>query len=152
MCIFNRQANHRVINTEDQSKLNGIRFGCNKLNRLFISHLHGDHIFGLPSVILGVSFERDPELNESSPIDIYGPSGLAEYLSTVFRVCESRISCKLNIHELCQWNQPCSCKCKQVASQQIFPPLILIILICLFNQSILMVIEFGVVQTKNSEL
>ena len=101
-----------TINSEDQSKLNGIRFGCNKLNRLFISHLHGDHIFGLPSVILGVSFERDPELNESSPIDIYGPSGLAEYLSTVFRVCESRISCKLNIHELCQWNQPSSCKCK----------------------------------------
>ena len=116
MCIFNRQANHRVINSEDQSKLNGIHFGCNKLNRLFISHLHGDHIFGLPSVILGISFERDPELNESSSIDVYGPSGLAEYLSTVFRICESRIACNLNIHELCQWNQPCSCKYKWIVS------------------------------------
>lgn len=114
MCTFNRLSKHRIINSNDQSKLDGIRFGCNKLNRLFISHLHGDHIFGLPSVILGIGFERDRELNKSCPIDVYGPPGLAVYLSTVFRICESHIACTLNIHELCQWNQPCSCKSQKI--------------------------------------
>ena len=75
-----------------------------KINHIFISHLHGDHIYGLPSVVLGISFDQSPD----GPISLYGPPGLGEYLSTSFRVCESKIACDLNIFELCFPNQSCS--------------------------------------------
>ena len=76
----------------------------NAHTKLFLTHLHGDHIYGLPSVVLGISFDQSPD----GPISLYGPPGLGEYLSTSFRVCESKIACDLNIFELCFPNQSCS--------------------------------------------
>ena len=108
MCIFNRMENRMIINRQEEISRLSFYFGCNKLNRLFITHLHGDHIFGLPSVILGISFEKDRKESQSTPIFLYGPAGIAEYLSTAFRVCNSKITCSLKICELCLPNQPCS--------------------------------------------
>lgn len=108
MCIFNRMENRMIINRREEITKSSFYFGCNKLNRLFITHLHGDHIFGLPSVILGISFEKDKKEQKSIPIVLYGPAGIAEYLSTSFRVCNSKITCSLKIYELCLPNQPCS--------------------------------------------
>lgn len=108
MCIFNRMENRFVMNKQKTLAKSSFYFGCNKLNRLFITHLHGDHIFGLPSVILGISFEKDKKEHKSTPIVLYGPAGIAEYLTTSFRVCNSKIMCFLDIRELCLPNQTCS--------------------------------------------
>lgn len=83
--------------------------GCNKLNRLFITHLHGDHCFGLSSVILGYSFDSNQKELENKSLSIYGPVGIAEYLSTSFRICNSYLKCNLDIYELCLPNQVCYC-------------------------------------------
>lgn len=96
------------MNKSRLQSLENFRFGCNKLNRIFITHLHGDHIFGLPSVILGINFEKNPELLRESPIHLYGPSGLGNYISSCFDVCQSHIQCNLDITELCLPDQPCS--------------------------------------------
>lgn len=81
--------------------------GCNKLNRIFITHMHGDHLFGLSSVILGIGFERNHQELRNASLSIYGPVGLTEYLSTCFRTCSCKLYYPLNIYELCRKDQHC---------------------------------------------
>ena len=49
------------------------------VQRIFITHMHADHIFGLPSVILHTATRFGSETNKLVPLEIYGPSGLYEY-------------------------------------------------------------------------
>jgi len=46
-----------------------------QLRRIFITHLHGDHIFGLMGLLASCGLAGNNET-----IDIYGPQGLKEYL------------------------------------------------------------------------
>jgi len=48
------------------------------IEAIFITHLHGDHLFGLPGLLssLGLGGRRDP-------LTVYGPHGLAAYLKAI---------------------------------------------------------------------
>jgi ribonuclease Z len=64
--------------TQRQLTIAGIK--PTKINKIFISHWHGDHVLGLPGLIqtLGIS-EYDKKLK------IYGPVGTKEYFSHIFK-------------------------------------------------------------------
>jgi ribonuclease Z len=53
-----------------------------QLTRIFITHLHGDHLFGL----VGLLASRALAQGGSGPVTIYGPLGLAEYVRVSLRV------------------------------------------------------------------
>lgn len=55
-----------------------------RINRIFISHLHGDHIFGLPGLLCSRSAQ-----GAVSELTIYGPSGLQEYIETSLSLSQS---------------------------------------------------------------
>jgi ribonuclease Z len=65
------------------------------LEKLFITHLHGDHIYG----IFGLLASRGMLMAES-PLEIYGPPGLKELLGTVLRLSQLNLPYELEIHEL----------------------------------------------------
>jgi ribonuclease Z len=67
-----------------------------KLTAIYITHLHGDHIFGLPGLLSSLSDCR------TEPLNIYGPSGLKDFLKFP---CKSIHNYKINIHELENVNQ-----------------------------------------------
>lgn len=48
-----------------------------KINKIFITHLHGDHIFGLPGLLSSRSF-----LGGNDTLTIYGPKGIKQYVET----------------------------------------------------------------------
>lgn len=54
------------------------------MGAIFITHLHGDHCFGLGNaiVLLSEARQRLPEA-AARQLHIYGPPGLAEYLRAV---------------------------------------------------------------------
>lgn len=66
-----------------------------KINHIFISHLHGDHVYGLPGLITSFS-----QLHRERPLHLYGPVGLKEFVETVIRLSESRVEFDLIYHEL----------------------------------------------------
>lgn len=66
-----------------------------KIGKVFITHLHGDHIFGLPGLIGSRSF-----LGGNERLDIYGPAGLKEWLSTTLRITNTHLNYELSIQEI----------------------------------------------------
>lgn len=122
MCVFNKMTKRRGMGSENQSILDMHRIGCNKLNRIFITHMHGDHLFGLSSVILGIGFERNHQELRNASLSIYGPVGLTEYLSTCFRTCSCKLYYPLNIYELCRKDQHCGSDDAVIVSSVVLSP------------------------------
>lgn len=66
-----------------------------KLEKIFITHMHGDHIFGLPGVLASRSF-----LDGKEPLTIYGPVGIKEWILTTIRLSRVILQYKLDIIEI----------------------------------------------------
>ena len=78
-----------------QVQLRKAKARFSKLNHIFISHLHGDHCFGLPGLI--ASFRL---LGRTTPLHIYGPKGIKKMLETIFTITETHRGFELVYHEL----------------------------------------------------
>ena len=67
-----------------------------QLRRVFITHMHGDHVFGLPGLLASLG------LAGSSPagVDLYGPDPLESYLSGVLHTSSTRIGYPLTVHRV----------------------------------------------------
>jgi ribonuclease Z len=63
---------------------------------VFITHMHGDHVFGLPGLLASLG------LAGSSPagVDLYGPDPLESYLNGVLRTSSTRIGYPLKVHRV----------------------------------------------------
>lgn len=78
-----------------QVQLRKAKAKFSKINHIFISHLHGDHVFGLPGLIS--SFRL---LGRETPLHVYGPKGIKEMLETIFRITETHQGFEVVFHEL----------------------------------------------------
>ncbi|CAM6423046.1 ribonuclease BN [Citrobacter sedlakii] len=70
-------------------------FHPGKIERIFISHLHGDHLFGLPGLLCSRSMAGNPH-----PLTLYGPKGLREFTETSLRLSGSWTDYPLDIIEI----------------------------------------------------
>lgn len=78
-----------------QIKMSQFKVRRSKLDYIFISHLHGDHIFGLPGLFNSLSLNGRVE-----PITIYGPVGLKLFLEAMRDVTGGHAGHDIIIHEL----------------------------------------------------
>eukprot|EP01080_Neovahlkampfia_damariscottae_P005411 gene5411-9224_t len=81
--------------TQHQFQKSALRTG--KIGCIFITHLHGDHIFGLPGLLCTIS-GNNPE--ERTILPIFGPVGLRKFLRTTMALSDSHLSFKLQIFEI----------------------------------------------------
>ena len=79
--------------TQVQLRKNKIKFS--KINHIFISHLHGDHLFGLIGTISTFAL-----LGRTTDLHIYGPKGVKEIITLQLRLTSSWLSYELFYHEL----------------------------------------------------
>ncbi|WP_291150063.1 ribonuclease Z [Flavobacterium sp. UBA7680] len=79
--------------TQVQLRKNKIKFS--KINHIFISHLHGDHLYGLIGTISTFSL-----LGRTTDLHIYGPKGIKELILLQLKLTESWTTYNLFFHEL----------------------------------------------------
>ena len=79
--------------TQVQLRKHKIKF--NRIKHIFISHLHGDHFFGLVGLISTFRlYTREADLH------IYAPKGLKEVITLQMKLADSWTNYKLIFHEL----------------------------------------------------
>ena len=64
-----------------------------QLSRIFITHMHGDHIFGLMGLLASCGLAGNVRR-----VDIYGPEGLNEYLQACRRYSHTHFSYPVKVH------------------------------------------------------
>lgn len=68
--------------------------GLGRLDRVLITHLHGDHYLGLPGLLKTLSLQGREE-----PLDLYGPAGIEEIFQIAQRMF-GRFLFPLHVHEV----------------------------------------------------
>lgn len=66
-----------------------------KVSKIFITHLHGDHIFGLPGFLSSRAFQGGDE-----KLTIFGPKGIKEFVITSLKISGSHLKYPLKFVEL----------------------------------------------------
>ena len=64
-----------------------------KIDRIFISHMHGDHIFGLPGLIGSMAL-----LGRTKELKLYGPEKLEAYVHHTLKISETHLKFPLAYH------------------------------------------------------
>jgi ribonuclease Z len=66
-----------------------------RIEKIFISHLHGDHIFGLPGLLGSRSFQ-----DGNSLLTLYGPKGIREFIEIALFASKTHLKYELDIIEM----------------------------------------------------
>ncbi|MBL0355475.1 MAG: ribonuclease Z [Chitinophagaceae bacterium] len=103
---FDRFPTAQVLQTQDegylidcgegtQMQMTKYKIRRSKINHIFISHLHGDHYFGLPGLITSMSL-----LGRTQDLHLHAPAPLEQILQLQLDAASTELSYKLYFHAL----------------------------------------------------
>jgi ribonuclease Z len=103
---FGRHPTAQVLQTDNdsflidcgegtQTQLTKYKIRRSKITAIFISHLHGDHYFGLIGLITSMSL-----LGRTQPLNIYGPTALEQIINLQLSVANTTLSFPLSFYSL----------------------------------------------------
>lgn len=78
-----------------QTQLRKYRIKFSRIKHIFISHLHGDHFFGLPGLISTFLL-----LGREAELHVYGPKGIKEAILLLLKLGKTYTNYPLYFHEL----------------------------------------------------
>ena len=78
-----------------QVQMNRYKIRRSRISHIFISHLHGDHYFGLFGLLNSFSL-----INRKEDLHLFAPAPLEEILQKVFITADTQLSYKLYFHPL----------------------------------------------------
>lgn len=77
-----------------QQQILSSSFSSAKISKVFISHMHGDHIFGLPGLLSSRAMSGTKE-----PLTLYGPTGIKQFVETALHLSSAYMGYEFNIIE-----------------------------------------------------
>jgi len=107
--ILRTASRHILLDCGEGSQMRMMQYNekPSKISLILISHLHGDHIFGLPGLLTSFQLYR-----RQQPLVLVGPRGIREFVENVIGVTESDVAFPLEIRELVEekeqriWTSP----------------------------------------------
>ncbi len=78
-----------------QMQLARYKIRRSRINHIFISHLHGDHYFGLPGLITSMAL-----LGRESDLHLYAPAPLKEIIELLLKAANTQFNYTLHFHPL----------------------------------------------------
>ena len=78
-----------------QRQMMTAKIGFNRKTKIFITHMHGDHILGIPGLLQTMSL-----LGRDKPLQIYGPEGIAEFVDAIRRTVRFTLRFPVEIYEI----------------------------------------------------
>ena len=66
-----------------------------RVRNIFVTHMHGDHIYGLPGFLGSRSF-----LGGEEPLTVYGPKGIKQFIEMAIRLSKTHLNYELNVVEI----------------------------------------------------
>jgi ribonuclease Z len=69
--------------------------GFHKKMKVFVSHMHGDHVLGLPGLLQTMAL-----LDREEKLDIYGPPGIERFLEDIRQTVQFVLTFPVEIHEI----------------------------------------------------
>ena len=112
LAAFGRHTTSQIVQVDDETLFmidcgEGVqeqiqRFGIrkNKIAFIFISHMHGDHYFGLPGLLNSMNL-----LGRTAPLTIFCPDELPEIIAAIFKAGDSQIQFPLSFCKLSTPNE-----------------------------------------------
>jgi ribonuclease Z len=71
------------------------KVGFHKNTKIFISHIHGDHVLGLPGLLQTMAL-----MGRQKKLGIYGPEGIKQFLECVRETLQFGLTFPVEIHEI----------------------------------------------------
>ena len=78
-----------------QVSLRRLNLKWKKINAIFVSHTHADHVTGLPGIMM-----LSAQVDRTEPLYIYGPPKIAEYIETSRKVLDMYINYPVIVKEI----------------------------------------------------
>ena len=78
-----------------QIQLRNQKINFSRIKHIFISHLHGDHFFGLPGLLSTFNL-----LGRKTAVHIYGPLGIKKIITEILKAGNSWTTFKIHFREL----------------------------------------------------
>jgi ribonuclease Z len=78
-----------------QRQMGKAKLSVSRINKIFITHLHGDHIMGIPGILQTLSL-----LNRNKPLYIFGPNGLGNFIKAIKTTVEFNLTFDIFIKEV----------------------------------------------------
>lgn len=78
-----------------QRQMTLAHYGFHKITKIFITHMHGDHVLGLPGLLQTMAL-----LDRERKLDVYGPTGLAAFVRCVKQTLQFSLTFSIEIHEI----------------------------------------------------
>ncbi len=78
-----------------QRQIMKAKTGLHKPLKILITHMHGDHVLGLPGLLQTMAL-----MDRQRPVDIYGPQGLEQFITCLRETLQFNLTFQVNIHEI----------------------------------------------------
>lgn len=95
--VISHNGNNYLIDCGEGTQIQLLRYKIrrSKITHIFISHLHGDHYFGLIGLLNSLSL-----LGHNQPISLFAPAALQEILDIQLKVSDTTLGFELNFHPI----------------------------------------------------